>query len=86
MEAYCCNCIHSEMCQLDDWGDDCEFFKNKADFVEVVRCKDCAFFTTARSSNDETYSGCMMWGIDRPEPCKREGFCSYGERKEESCD
>lgn len=50
----CNDCIHYDVCK-DDYElgylfkdengnyftDDCQYFKNKADFVEVVRCKDC---------------------------------------------
>ena len=71
MEAYCCNCIHSEMCQLDDWGDDCEFFKNKADFVEVVRCSECKHFAYGTCTND------FAMNLSRADD-----YCSYGERKD----
>ena len=49
----------------------CDRFKNKADFVEVVRCKDCGVKGSA----------CCMAGdfplIKEIENC----FCSYGQRK-----
>jgi hypothetical protein len=54
----CKDCVHFEVCEFEgvyfediaikntspdaDVRDLCSFFKNKADFVEVVRCKDCA--------------------------------------------
>ena len=52
----CKDCIHKDLCK-DDYElgylfkdengnyftDDCEHFKNKADFVEVVRCRNCKF-------------------------------------------
>ena len=52
----------------------CEHFKNKSDFVEVVRCKDCENFRDCNicifhSEDDYTFS---------TEP---NDFCSYGERR-----
>ena len=48
--ATCKDCIHYEPCYeygniLDPLGGGvkCDSFKNKADFVEVVRCKDCKY-------------------------------------------
>lgn len=49
--ATCKNCIGYEYCnpqpknprKVEKW---CDRFKNKADFVEVVRCKDCKYWTT----------------------------------------
>ena len=52
----CKDCIHYDVCK-DDYNcgylfkdengnyftDDCQHFKRKADFVEVVRCKDCKY-------------------------------------------
>ena len=52
----------------------CKDFKNKAEFVEVVRCKDCEYFRHCNicifhSEDDYTFA---------TEP---DDFCSYGERK-----
>lgn len=52
--ATCKDCIHYLVCdywEKEAYPNDCEnydkalckFFKNKADFVEVVRCKDCKY-------------------------------------------
>ena len=47
--ATCKDCVHYDVCQyhIDEETDmtinECGKFKNKADFVEVVRCKDCAY-------------------------------------------
>ena len=50
----------------------CLVFKNKADFVEVVRCKDCGMKGVAF---------CMAG--DFPLTKENENnFCSYGERKD----
>jgi hypothetical protein len=51
----------------------CENFKNKADFVEVVRCNDCVY-----SNEDGTI---CHYGVGRG--VKPEHFCGYGERREE---
>lgn len=48
------------------------------DAVEVVRCKDCE---KRRKSADLTDSVLCMWhGFSMP----KDGFCSYGERREEN--
>lgn len=51
-----------------------------ADFVEVVRCKDCEYCNEYRKFNSERYLGCNTNGeIYEVEP---NHFCSYGKRKE----
>ena len=51
-----------------------------ADFVEVVRCKDCKYCNEYQKFNFERYLGCNTNGeIYEVEP---NHFCSYGERKE----
>lgn len=61
----------SEFCQNYDKQEDlCDYFKNKADFVEVVRCKDCLHFDG---------EGCLKThGEFEPNPID---YCSYGERR-----
>ena len=80
----CKDCIHEELCmdkfknQYPSYAnknitvDDCEHFKNKADFVEVVRCFWCdnAYKTMTRCY-------CNRFKAD---VCEN-SFCSYGERK-----
>lgn len=44
------------------------------DFVKVVRCKDCLFFTTGKSC-------CRPEGLIK---AREDAFCSYGERRERS--
>ena len=72
------NCIHYEICR-DEHKNKllCSEFKNKADFVEVVRCEKCKDFEP---------HGNGKAGICRNrklKPCLRHDtdFCSYGERK-----
>lgn len=43
------------------------------DAVEVVRCKDCAWFNKA---------GCAIYIVDDSDKPKENDFCSYGERKD----
>lgn len=79
----CKDCIHFEVCGFTSiicktMEKDCKQFKNKADFVEVVMCKDCKCY-------DEDFENCH--GNHK---CSRYNsamfptdFCSYGERKSE---
>ena len=75
----CKDCIYRAMCYKHEhygYGDEnneepCEMFKNKADFVEVVRCKDCGHKGAAF---------CMAGDMPLTETTG-ECFCSYGERK-----
>lgn len=76
----CEKCIHEDVCLLheDNFMADankngfCGKFKNKADFVEVVRCKDC------KHSNDD--GTICRYSVGREvEP---EHYCSYGERSD----
>lgn len=71
--ATCYDCIHCKACS--DAGDSgfsslkedvskCKHFKNKVDFEEVVRCKDCGAYLE--------YSHCEYMGLN--------GFCSLGFR------
>ncbi len=76
----CYDCIHCEACS--DAGDNgfsslkedvskCKHFKNKADVVEVVRCKDCTRYHAPFCFHPE--------GLHQP---KENDFCSYAKRKE----
>ena len=78
----CKDCAHYEVCfdfthlkyskNLPDNREDvCDHFKNKADFVEVVRCKDCTYCS-------EHYNICH-YGVGRD--VKPDHYCSYGERR-----
>ena len=82
----CKDCIHNELCGTFTrpcYPDEanaserlCQDFKNKADFVEVVRCKDC--------KHEYTDSFGQMWcRLHRKHEGERlveeNHFCSYGE-------
>ena len=62
---------------------ECPFkkFKNKADFVEVVRCKDCAYF---KQSVSALFPEVNCFICDHPYGMKKNitenYFCSCGER------
>lgn len=79
----CKDCIHHKSCfnmafrcgykaEALDGAEVCEDFKNKADFVEVVRCKDCGVKGAAF---------CMAGDIPLTETTG-EMFCSLGERRD----
>lgn len=85
----CGDCIHYEsFCSPYALPDEefaevggCRVFKNKADFVEVVRCKDCKHCDKAEyffcDFKDATKNVCRLFGRQMQE----DDFCSYGERK-----
>ena len=59
-------------------ADGCKFFKNKADFVEVVRCKDCVCFSYFIEPVKGYIGKCGVTQV-----LKRDDnfFCRYGIRK-----
>ena len=64
----CEDCICYEiLCQhtlQDDELKPCKSFKNKADFVEVVRCKDCKHSINLDKNcalNRNAYKHCQLW-------------------------
>lgn len=86
----CKDCIYSPICKVYsgfgvtdipyDEGDTCEIFKNKTNFVEVVRCKDCKKYTDFDVTNCKRleFHFCEEFRSITSET----DFCSYGERKE----
>lgn len=72
------NVTDEEIEKVTSRNNDCRVFKNKADVVEVVRCKDCI------------HAG--KGTVTRPILCNKIGiynnkfdYCSYGERREQKC-
>jgi hypothetical protein len=72
----CKDCLSYEACMkwTDCWLDtdracNCENFKNKADFVEVVRCKDCAMHE----------EGCPL--DTHPYMTPNDGYCYKGKKE-----
>lgn len=79
----CKDCVHYEVCEDLRYGDisncnvkDCGgFFKNKADFVKVVRCRECIYYFPPfcnRPRNKPNHTHCFLTN----------DFCSYGERSD----
>ena len=67
------DCIHFVVCDRcpNCKPNECEFFTNESNFVEVVRCKDCDI-------PHNKWTGCPKMNGLIPPP---NHFCSYGERK-----
>ena len=80
--AKCENCLHYKACFLNSeyQPSPCRVYKDKADVVEVVRCKDCIHYKTDTEYCREHNKGYCEW--DNVVKSKRH-FCSYGERKDE---
>lgn len=88
--ASCKDCIHNVICSADAYFKEregaetaCIHFKNKADFVEVVRCKDCKhkvdFMCRVMCSRNAQKHGDEYYHLTATD---NEHFCNYGERKE----
>ena len=80
----CKDCIHFEVCHPYTEPDEsfpevggCKGFKNKADFVEVCRCKDCKYWVEEKDFG----MFCSHWGSTLAES-QADDFCSYGERSD----
>jgi hypothetical protein len=82
----CYDCVHLNICKAyepEEADCICNQFKNKADFVEVVRCKDCKCCEhsyPAKAIGEEALEGwyCNIFRQWR----KPDDFCSYGERRD----
>lgn len=75
-------CAKGKTDEIPDIEDRCSEFKNKADVVEVVRCKDCEHLRIINGKGLYAYcpkTECkfMPFEIDT-----RTHYCSYGNRKE----
>lgn len=57
----------------------CEHFRNKADFVEVVKCRDCKYYEIGKSYTP--YCNNVMNLFEEMKPTD---FCSYGERRKDA--
>ena len=78
----CKDCVCYEKCKSSrlDFAESanpthiCKYFKNKADFVEVVRCKDCRYRDEMCMCSHPKQEGILplTYPLD---------FCSYGERR-----
>ena len=92
----CMDCIYFDRCDISDnvyfateelKKADCPDFKNKADFVEVVFCKDCEHWRRMGFDPilEKEFGHCH--NNDFPFMCETrpdtdaDDFCSYGKRK-----
>ena len=85
----CKDCIHSEICleqysQLnpDVMFSECKKFKNKADFVEVVRCEKCKYgdvstISKAKDGQEEIACYCTL----KNRVTDLDSYCPSGKRK-----
>lgn len=75
-EAVCENCLYNKNCQFiathkGETVTDCSAYKNAADVVEVVRCKEC-------DVPHNKWTGCPNLNGLIPPP---DFYCARGERK-----
>ena len=68
----CNDCIYEKMCEARYEREHCFSFKDKANFVEVVRCKDCVWWHT---------KGCAFKGDCTDDLPSAEDFCSQATLK-----
>lgn len=73
----CNDCIYEKMCESRYEREHCLSFKDKANFVEVVRCKDCAY---CRYVDDVDIYKCDRRGFYSEEVMPTD-YCSLGERR-----
>lgn len=79
-EMTCKDCIHYDICIFHLTGNEnekCMQFLDKADLVNVVRCKDCQY----ASEEDENIYACTAYPDGIGGYIRGECFCSCGERK-----
>jgi hypothetical protein len=76
--ATCRECLYYDVCPLGlaikGSTGTCLKFKNKADFVEVVRCGDCKHFCFDNGGMCQGKNGLIIAYKDQ--------YCSYGERSD----
>ena len=84
----CKDCVHFGICKKGfPWADGkgggwCEDFKNKANYQELVRCKNCKHCLRHTVPLD-AYGYCKNFGYYNYAPeVQADDFCSYGERRE----
>ena len=87
--ADCEKCLHNDVCDIAShliwdaiYKKECTDFKDSTKYVEVVRCKDCKYYDNREGIcwcelNSKFFPGGLDWH-SFPE----DGFCSYGERKD----
>ena len=87
----CNDCIHNEVCEELEQKNgiskiftcQCAFFKNKADFVEVVRCEKCKYGDVschARTIDGKETIACYCNLKNKVTDV--DDYCSSGERRD----
>ena len=92
--AICEKCIHNFVCKYGEnrsdgiycTGEKCKQYLSTADFVEVVRCKDCTHKIITSSGRVMCKRNATKMGADA-EWCgltatDNNHYCNYGERKD----
>lgn len=74
-----CIAGHLHCYEENDIKNNCNNFKNKNNYVEVIRCKDCKYFYQKTLVGGFCKCGEVCGGDSRMRA--NEGFCSYGELK-----
>lgn len=80
----CNDCIYEKMCEARYEKEHCFSFKDKANFVEVVRCKDCTRWTPDGGygldldGNKRFYGECSITNLS----CREDHFCCFGHKNE----
>ena len=87
--ATCKDCIHYDTCyhiehygRLGETDEPCGGFKNKADFVEVVRCEKCKYgdvstISKAKCGQEEIACYCTL----KNRVTDLDSYCPSGKRK-----
>lgn len=92
MKMTCKDCIHYDICVFHLKGNEnekCLHFKNNADLVEVVRCKDCEHWEATDdgvswNNKGRTDGACeRLWSIHYAERhfTEQDHYCGYGRHK-----
>ena len=59
---------------------ECEYYDNRDNVQQVVRCKDCKHLKYDRDFTTGRY--CSLRNVNGGKYCKDDDFCSYGKRKD----
>lgn len=76
--ATCNDCVYYPVC---NYKMRCDLFKDKTNFVEVVRCKDCKWYQNlgiVGKAQTRCFNSASLFKV-----CNPNDFCNYGERKDE---
>ena len=85
----CKDCLSYEVCfavqhcgELQEYAEACKNFKNKADFVEVVRCEKCKYGDVSTISMTKDGQGELACYCNLKKAITDvDSYCSRGQRK-----